>query len=263
MRTTALTLLLTVGLLPALGFSAFWQPRVKGLRATRRQRHHEGYDLRPNSAIQSADPNLCIFNKIALLSGGGAASVDTPMNSKAVKIGWASSWGVLSVLAIFANAARRLGPVAIEPLQMSDKGGLTTVQWVCYAGCTALIGYMKGERAIRRKFSRHVVQRALTLDQGEATPLRVLLAGPYSMGLFRANRRRKASSWGMLVAAVGIIKVIKKMPYPWRSIVDAGVLAGLCWGGGAVAYYWVRSWSGINPGVDPQMPKRSEAAATE
>eukprot|EP00611_Tribonema_gayanum_P019289 TRINITY_DN3316_c0_g1_i1.p1 TRINITY_DN3316_c0_g1~~TRINITY_DN3316_c0_g1_i1.p1 ORF type:complete len:280 (-),score=58.62 TRINITY_DN3316_c0_g1_i1:374-1159(-) len=261
MRTTALTLLLTVGLLPALGFSAFWQPRVNGLRATRHQRHREGYDPRRNSAIQpAAAPTHSIVNKIALLSGGGAAPADTPMNSKAVKMGWASSWGILSVLAIFANAARRLGPVAIEPLQ---KGGLTTVQWVCYAACTALIGYMKGERAIRRKFSRHVVQRALTLDQGEATPLRVLLAGPYSMGLFRANGRRKASSWGMLVAAVGIIKVIKKMPYPWRSIVDAGVLAGLCWGGGAVAYYWVRSWSGVNPGVDPQMPKRSKAAATE
>jgi hypothetical protein len=51
-------------------------------------------------------------------------------------------------------------------------------------------------------------------------------------------------------------QIVKKLSYPWRSIVDAGVVVGLSWGAIAIACFWVRTWFGESPNVDPQMPEK-------
>ncbi|KAG5188170.1 hypothetical protein JKP88DRAFT_353481 [Tribonema minus] len=196
----------------------------------------------------------------ALRMSGGAAADDNTVASTSGRssFGLASAWGVLSVLAILGNAVKRLAPIAMQPFKSGD---LTRAHWGMYVGFAVLMAYAEGYKAFQKKFSPMVVQRALTLDKS-AGPLRLVLAGPYSMGLFHASRKRKIVSWTLSFAVLGLVQAVRKLPYPWRSIIDGGVVAGLSWGSGAIVYYWVRSWFGTDPGVDAQLPLE-EPAKTE
>mmetsp|Transcript_12032 Transcript_12032/g.17984 ORF Transcript_12032/g.17984 Transcript_12032/m.17984 type:complete len:125 (+) Transcript_12032:67-441(+) len=122
-----------------------------------------------------------------------------------------------------------------------------------FVGFSAMMAYVEGYKAFQKKFSPMVVQRALSLDE-ECGPIRAVFAGPYSMGMFHATRKRKIVSWTLLFAVFGLVQAVKKLPYPWRSIIDAGVVSGLSWGSASIIFYWVRSMLGKSPGVDPQLP---------
>ena len=54
--------------------------------------------------------------------------------------------------------------------------------------------------------------------------------GPYSMGLFGAPRKRMIVSWSITAGVFSLVKVVKLLPYPYRSIIDAGVVFGLSYG---------------------------------
>ena len=91
----------------------------------------------------------------------------------------------------------------------------------------ALFAYMEGYKAFQKKFSPMVVRRALTLGDPAAPMLHTLLAPFYSMGLFHATRKRKIVSWSISLAVAGIIAAVKRLSYPYRSVVDAGVVVGM------------------------------------
>ena len=57
--------------------------------------------------------------------------------------------------------------------------------------------------------------------------------------------------WSSVFLLVGLVK---RLPYPWRSIVDGGVCAGLAWGGASILVYYVRALLGTPPAVDPELP---------
>ena len=47
------------------------------------------------------------------------------------------------------------------------------------------------------------------------------------MGLMHATKKRRIISWSISIGVAFIVAVVKRLPYPWRSIVDAGVVTGL------------------------------------
>ena len=57
------------------------------------------------------------------------------------------------------------------------------------------------------------------------------------MGLLDATRRRLLVSWILLVMIVGLVTVVRLMPYPYRSIIDGGVVVGLSWGILSILWY--------------------------
>ena len=97
-----------------------------------------------------------------------------------------------------------------------------------------------------------VVARAQTLRGAPAA--RVLLAPLYAMGLFHATPKRKATSWGFLVGVFGLVKAVKRLAYPWRSIVDAGVVAGLSVGSASLFLHYANALRGVPPPADPALP---------
>merc|ERR1712146_342569 len=99
-----------------------------------------------------------------------------------------AGWGVLGVIGILANALRRVIPIALQ-----------------------------------QKFCPLVVKRAFTLADNPGF-FNWLLAGPYSMGLFNATKKRLIVSWGISIGVVGIVAAVKRLSYPWRSIIDGGVV---------------------------------------
>jgi len=176
---------------------------------------------------------------------------------KGLKFGFGSFWGFFSVLSVLGNAIKRLAPVALEPFQ----NGSATLSPTFWAGYMSFVGYMaytEGYKAFQQKFSRLVVRRAMTLDEGEASPLRLLLAGPYSMGLFGATKKRKIVSWSITTGVVVLVQIVKRLPYPWRSLVDAGVVAGLTWGSISMCVIYGKSLFGHIPEIDPAIPEKEE-----
>lgn len=119
------------------------------------------------------------------------------------------------------------------------------------------MAYAEGFKGFQKKFSPLVVKRALTLDArgGAKGPLRLLLAGPYSMGLFHATKKRLCVSWGLTTGVLCLVQLVKRLPYPWRSIVDAGVVVGLSYGMLSICMIWARALMGSAPAIDPAMPE--------
>lgn len=141
-----------------------------------------------------------------------------------------------------------------------------------YGVFSVLMAYAEGFKGFQKKFSPLVVKRALTLDatadpaagdngkrrRRRAGPLKLLLAGPYSMGLFHATKKRKTVSWGLTAGVMCLVQVVKRLPYPWRSIVDAGVVVGLSYGSLSICVIWARALMGKAPAIDPALPEEKE-----
>jgi len=116
--------------------------------------------------------------------------------------------------------------------------------------------YVEGYKGFQQKFSPLVVKRSLTLQPGQSKWYHFLVAPLYSMGLLHATRKRQIVSWSVTLGVAAIVAAVKKLPYPWRNIVDAGVVVGLSWGSLSILVYYVRSWwTGKTPEIDAALPE--------
>lgn len=163
-------------------------------------------------------------------------------------------WSVLQVVSILANAIKRLLPVAVQPLVQND---MQPFQWAMYVMWSIYMGYVEGYQAFQLKFSPLVVKRAFGLSE-HLNPLNCVLAGPYAMGLFGATKKRMIVSWSITAGVFALVKIVKKLPYPYRAIVDAGVVVGLTYGALSIVWQTARAMFGYEPNVDPQYPEPKE-----
>jgi len=163
-------------------------------------------------------------------------------------------WGVMQVVGIIGNALRRLLPIALEPLKNGD---MTHFHWFIYVSWSAFMAYYEGYKAFQKKFSPLVVKRSFTLADNPGL-FNWLLAGPYSMGLFSATNKRMKVSWGITVGVAGLVGIVKKLPYPWRGIADAGVVAGLSWGTASIVVIFLKGLFGTLPDCDNELVKKNE-----
>ena len=170
-----------------------------------------------------------------------------------------AGWGVIQVLSILANAIKRVVPVAIQPFIQKDLEPVQAV--VCFVWCAYMI-YTEGYKTFQLKFSPLVVKRAFGLSENLSV-LNCLLAGPYCMGLFGATRKRMIVSWSVTLGVFAIVKIVKKLPYPWRAIVDAGVVLGLSYGVVVMCLQTVRAMFGYIPDVDECLPLKGSESFIE
>jgi len=190
------------------------------------------------------------------LSGG--ATGDTKGAKGSFVGGLASAWGVLGVMYILASPIKRLLPIAVQPF--ASPSDLSALGWAFYAGWVAFMGYTEGYKAFQLKFCPMVVSRADTLncdpaDRPKGYFLHALLAPLYSMGLFHATKKRKIVSWSFIFGIGTIVALVKRLPYPWRSVIDGGVVLGLSWGATSVIAHYLRAvLFGKKPTADPCMP---------
>eukprot|EP00927_Polykrikos_kofoidii_P072493 TRINITY_DN68602_c0_g1_i1.p1 TRINITY_DN68602_c0_g1~~TRINITY_DN68602_c0_g1_i1.p1 ORF type:complete len:205 (+),score=17.01 TRINITY_DN68602_c0_g1_i1:46-615(+) len=166
-----------------------------------------------------------------------------------------SVWGVLGVAAFLLNGLRRVIPVALEPLA-KETGGLGLRGWMAYVLTGLVFTYVEGYRGFQLRFSPLVVRRALLLSEADArTPLQQVLAPAYAMAFFHATRRRKVQSYALLFGVLGIVVLVKRLPYPSRSILDAGVCMGLLYGTASLLAIFANAVrTGRAPDIDPCLP---------
>jgi hypothetical protein len=145
-------------------------------------------------------------------------------------------WGVFQVVSILGNAVKRLFPIALQPIVQKD---LSPIHWIFYGGWSLFMAYAEGYKGFQLKFSPLVVDRAFSLSKNPSI-LNYIFAGPYSMGLFNAPKKRIIIGWSLTVGIFGLVRIVKLLPYPFRSIVDAGVVVGLSYGLLSVCFLTVR-----------------------
>jgi hypothetical protein len=163
---------------------------------------------------------------------------------------WISTWAIFGVAAILVQAIWKLLPLAMEPIENQD---LSSIEWVFFVVWLIFMGYTEGYRGFQKAFSPRVVSRAWTLNS--SSPKHHIIFAPlYSMGYFYATKKRKIVSWTLTFAIVGIVLFVKLFPYPYRQIVDAGVVLGLSYGLMTLLYFYVRTIMGAKPAADPDLP---------
>ena len=116
--------------------------------------------------------------------------------------------------------------------------------------------YVEGYKGFQRKFSPLVVSRSLTLHP-RSPPHHLLLAPLYSMGMFHATKKRVIVSWSVTLGVAALIAGVKRMPYPWRNVVDAGVVVGLSWGMLSILVCYVMACIKGESPTDPSLPENN------
>eukprot|EP00569_Conticribra_weissflogii_P003713 CAMPEP_0171328722 /NCGR_PEP_ID=MMETSP0878-20121228/815_1 /TAXON_ID=67004 /ORGANISM="Thalassiosira weissflogii, Strain CCMP1336" /LENGTH=267 /DNA_ID=CAMNT_0011828591 /DNA_START=246 /DNA_END=1049 /DNA_ORIENTATION=+ len=225
---------------------------------------------KPRPSMQTNSDAIGTYAKITsplLVRGGARAMANENVNEAAAydlnlstgKV-IASLWGTCGVAYILIKAIKRVVPIALEPF-MTGEGvvPLTNVQLAAYILTCLWFAYVEGYKGFQRKFSPLVVSRSFTLQPSLSTIHHVILAPFYSMGLFHATRKRMIVSWSVSVGVTAIVAAVKRFPYPWRNIVDAGVVVGLTWGTVSIlGGYIISLVTGIAPiGVDPSLPEKN------
>lgn len=162
---------------------------------------------------------------------------------------FAAVWGLIGVGALLLHAVVRLAPRAAEAMS----SGLTGVQWAILVGWVLFMAYSEGYRGFHRRFSPMVVARARWLAS-HPSPVRIIFAPAFCMGLFQATRRRLTISWCLLVGIFLLVLLVSQLPSPWRGIVDAGVVVGLFLGVVSVGFYALRAVLGSPPEVSVDLP---------
>ena len=168
-------------------------------------------------------------------------------------------WGVLQVVYILTKAIKRLFPIAMQPILQKD---LLPFQWAMYGLWSIYMMYTEGYKAFQLKFSPLVVERSFglsktisdrpaTILENTISFLNIVLAGPYSMGLFCAPKRRMIVGWSLTVGVFSLVKIVKLLPYPYRSIVDAGVVAGLSYGTMSICILTIKALLFGSPSPSP------------
>jgi len=138
----------------------------------------------------------------------------------------------------------------------------------CFSSFSAYIvtclwfAYVEGYKGFQTKFSPLVVKRSLTLQPGKngTSWYHFLLAPFYSMGLMHATKKRKIVSWSVTTGVAVIVAAVKRAPYPYRNIVDAGVVAGLTWGSLSILLLYVKAFiTGKPPAIDAALPEGAKS----
>lgn len=119
--------------------------------------------------------------------------------------------------------------------------------------------YVEGYKGFQLKFSPLVVKRSFTLIPGKNGTkwYHYFLAPMYTMGMLHATKKRKIVSYSVTVGVAAIVAAVKRFPYPWRNIVDAGVVVGLTWGSLSIVAMYLKAWFTGKPpaGIDAALPE--------
>ena len=136
-------------------------------------------------------------------------------------------WAIVGVAGILGWAIVRLSDIALGALE-------EPLAWYHWAAIGAFVPFMvwsEGLRGFQRRFSPRVAERAM-LIRAAPTAARVIFAPLFAAGFFGGPRRDQVRACLGTVAIIVLVILVHRLEQPWRGILDAGVVAGLTWGGG-------------------------------
>jgi len=146
------------------------------------------------------------------------------------------AWGIGGVILLLSFAIYRLAPLALE----LENSPMSAFHWFALCFSVMYMAYAEGYRGFHRAFAPRVVVRARYLA-ANPRPLHVLLAPLFCMGYIYATRKRQILSFSLTAMIICFVLIARSLPQPWRGIVDAGVVVGLCLGIASIAYFLILS----------------------
>ncbi|CAE8586288.1 unnamed protein product [Polarella glacialis] len=155
-------------------------------------------------------------------------------------------WGLGFWVYLLANSAFDLSKLASKLFQNSFD--LTAGQWCGLVANLVFFGICASTVMVR--WSAVLVRRAFILGSGHRW-LHHLLAPIFVAGFYRATWSRIAKAWGLVIFIVVIGIIVANLPYPWRQIIDLGVVINLLGGTVALLAHTARAV------VGKQLPKVS------
>jgi hypothetical protein len=162
-----------------------------------------------------------------------------------------AAWGIVGVALLLAQAVVRLFGVAVDPF-VSGRGLTPFETGACVVWVLVML-HGEGYRGFQKAFVPRTVARAFHLAS-TPRPLLVALAPAYCMGLVHARRRRLVTSWSLVAVIVLAVVLVRRLPVPWRSIIDLGVVAGLLWGIVSLLATFARALRGNVPSYPLDLP---------
>ena len=159
-------------------------------------------------------------------------------------------WGLVGIVFLVGRALWTLTPIAWNTMVAYD---MTWWHWTLTIVWVLFNAYAEGYRGFHLKFAPRTVARAFYLVDNPS-PLRVLLAPLFCMGLFGATRKVMVISWTVMSLVVLLVIWVKSLNEPWRGIIDAGVVAGLGLGMLSMLGYFVLGLMGREVKHDPCVP---------
>ena len=151
-------------------------------------------------------------------------------DSLAGRLGFA--WGVMGVCLILLFAVYRLTHITLDAFEFT----LLWYHWLALIVNVVFMAHSEGYKGFQKGFSPRVVARAAYLKSNPKL-LYILFAPLFCMGFFHATRRRMITAYVMSLAIVILILIFNQIIQPWRGILDAGVVVGLCWGVISILFY--------------------------
>jgi hypothetical protein len=158
-------------------------------------------------------------------------------------------WGFSGVVALLGFAVYRLGHRAAELLGAS----LTGAQWVFLLVFAVFMLVAEGYRGFQKKFSPRTAARVRYL-RDNPRPLHVALAPLFCMGYFHATRKTQVTAICLTLGIVLLVVLVRFLPFPWRGMVDFGVVLGLSYGILSFAWFTAKEWFAIEEGNSPEVP---------
>jgi len=139
---------------------------------------------------------------------------------------WPALWGLVGVLLLLGDGLYRLVPIAWDALRWP---ALTAAHWAFLVAWTVFAAVTEGHQTFRKRFAPRVARRMRELMTTSNTTHRIM-APLYCMSLVGDEPRRMWIQRGLVVFIVGLVVLVKRLPQPWRGLVDAGVVVALTWG---------------------------------
>lgn len=134
-------------------------------------------------------------------------------------------WGFTGVVTLLGYAVYRLAPRAWEALQSP----LTTGQGVFLIVFALFMLVAEGYRGFQKKFAPRTAARVRYL-RDHPKVLHVVLAPFFCMGYFHAKRKTQITAICLTLGIVLLVVLVRYLPFPWRGLVDFGVVLGLSYG---------------------------------
>jgi hypothetical protein len=166
-------------------------------------------------------------------------------------------WGMVVILGFIGRGIYRLSLVAWELTSGRALSPLEVGFLIVWGG---FMVYSEGYKGFHKAFSPRVVLRLHLLAE-RPTPVWAFLAPVVGMGLLRATRKRLIVSWCLVLGIVGLVLFISQLSYPYRSIIDLGVVMGLTVGSASLVYHYLLALRGHLPDMEAELTGMDEVSA--
>lgn len=166
----------------------------------------------------------------------------------------AAFWGFIGVVFILGSAILRLGEIGLQTFDSP----LFWYHWLALATSILFMGFAEGYRGFQKGFSPRVAARVKYLYD-HATPVRVVLAPLFCMGLFDIEKRRRMITIYLIIGIICLVQLVHLLDQPWRGIVDAGVVTGLSWGVISFVVFTLKAFTDQSFNHSPEVPGYEKA----